>query len=136
MRALEKLSLLGAACPVQVGQYEQVVMTAIMMLGGEDYGVPIYDKVCELAGKRVNMGSLYITLDRLESKGLLSSWLSDPAKELRGRPKRFYRLETVGFQALQESIENAKRLSEIFDDNSGGIRRWLKKHQKMVRQNT
>lgn len=116
--------------PESLGHFEQLVMTAVMMLGGEDYGVPIYDKVSELAEKRVNQGSLYITLGRLNEKGLLSSWESDPAKELRGRPKRFYRLEAAGFRALEESIENAKRLSEIFDDNSGGMRRWLKKNAR------
>jgi DNA-binding PadR family transcriptional regulator len=121
--------------PETVGHFEQLLLTSIMMLGGETYGVPIYDKICELAEKRVNMGSMYLTLDRMEEKGLLSSWYSDPAKEPRGRPKRFYRLETAGLNALQESLETAKRLSEIFDDNSGGIRRWLKK-RKPVRQST
>jgi PadR family transcriptional regulator, regulatory protein PadR len=110
-----------------VGQFEQYVLTAIMKLGGEAYGVPIYDKVCELAEKRVNQGSLYITLDRLEGKGLLSSWQTDPAKEPRGRPKRYYRLMPAGLRALEESLNTAKRLSEIFDDTSGSIRRWLKR---------
>ena len=95
--------------PETIGHFEQLLLTTIMMLGGETYGVPIYDKVCELAEKRVNQGSLYITLDRLEEKGLLSSRLSDPAKEPRGRPKRFYRLEVAGLAALQGSLENAKR---------------------------
>ena len=120
--------------PESLGHFEQLVLTAIVTLGGETYGVPIYDKVCELAGRRVNQGSLYITLDRMEEKGLLSSRLSDPAKELRGRPKRFYRLMPAGFGALEESLENAKRLSEIFDDRSGSIRRWLKR-TRLVHQN-
>jgi len=120
--------------PETIGHFEQVILTAIMTLGGESYGGPIYDKVCELAERRVNMGSLYLTLDRLEEKRLLSSRQSDPAKEPRGRPKRFYRLETAGLRALEESVENAKRLSEIFDGNSGSVRRWLKKRSKLVRQ--
>lgn len=122
--------------PETIGHFEQVLLTAIMTLGGEAYGVPIYDKACELAEKRVNQGSLYSTLDRLEEKGLLASRLSDPAKEPRGRPKRFYRLEAAGLRALQESVENAKRLAEIYDDTSGSIRRWLTKRTKSVRQDT
>src|SRR5688572_23066801 len=94
--------------PESIGHFEQLLLTSIMMLGGETYGVPIYDKVCELAEKRVNMGSMYLTLDRMEEKGLLSSWYSDPAKEPRGRSKRFYRMETAGLRALEESIETAK----------------------------
>jgi len=113
--------------PDLLGHFEQRLLTAVMMLGGESYGVPIYDKVCELAEKRINQGSLYLTLDRMEEKGLLASRLSSPAKELRGKPKRFYRLTATGLHALEESVENAKRLSEIFDDNSGSIRRWLTK---------
>jgi PadR family transcriptional regulator, regulatory protein PadR len=116
----------------KIGHFEQLILTAIIMLGGEDYGVPIYDRVCELAGKRVNQGSLYLTLDHLEEKGMLASRLSDPAKEPRGRPKRYYRLEPAGFQALEETVENAKRLSEIFDDNSGTIKKWLKKRTRQL----
>jgi PadR family transcriptional regulator len=123
--------------PEPLGHFEQVVLTAIVSLGGESYGVPIYDKVCDLAERRINLGSLYITLDRMEEKGLLASRLSDPAKEPRGRPKRFYRLQPDGFAALEESLANAKRLSEIFDDNSGSIRRWITKRKtRLVRQDT
>jgi len=122
--------------PETIGHFEQILLTAIMMLGGETYGVPIYDKVCEIAEKRVNLGSLYLTLDRLEDKGLLSSRLSDPAKAPRGRPKRFYRLEPAGLRALEGTVENAKRLSELFDDNSRSIRRWLQKRKTIIRQAT
>src|SRR5436190_14392109 len=81
-----------------LGHFEQQVLTAIVSLGGESYGVPIYDRVCQLTGRRVNMGSLYITLDRMEEKRLLASHQSDPAKEPRGRPKRIYRLQQDGFE--------------------------------------
>jgi len=120
--------------PETIGHFEQLLLTTIMIQGGETYGVAIYDKVCELAEKRVNLGSMYLTLDRMEKKGLLSSWYSDPAKEPRGRPKRFYRLETAGFDALRESLETAKRLAEIFDANSTAIRRWLKTRIRPLRK--
>jgi PadR family transcriptional regulator, regulatory protein PadR len=123
--------------PDVLGHFEQLVLTAIVTLGGEAYGVPINDKVCELAQKRINMGSLYLTLDRMEEKKLLSSWHSDPAKEPRGRPRRFYRLEPAGLRALEQSLANAKRLSEQLDDNSGSIKPWLARQQKkLVRQNS
>src|SRR5262245_59516570 len=108
-----------------LGHFEQIIITAIMTLGGESYGVPIYDEGSKLAERRINQGSLYTTLDRLEEKGLLSSWLSDPSKEPRGKPRRFYRLERAGLDALRDSLDSAKRLSEIFDGESGKIRRWI-----------
>ena len=124
-----------SAAAESIGHFEQILLTAILTLGGESYGTPIYDRVCELAEKRVNLGSLYITLDRLAEKGLLVSWYSDPAESLRGRPKRYYRLEATGLRALEEWSENAKRLSGIIDDNSGSIRKWLRKREKAVRHN-
>jgi len=120
-----------------LGHFEQQVLTAIVSLGGESYGVPIYDRVCEQTGRRINMGSLYITLDRMEEKGLLASHQSDPAKEPRGRPKRIYRLQQDGFEALEESLENAKRLTEIFEDNSRSIRKWFTPRKvRLARRNT
>ena len=49
-----------------LGQFEQLILTAIKTIGKDAYGVPIYEKVCELSDKRINFGSLYVTLDRLE----------------------------------------------------------------------
>jgi DNA-binding PadR family transcriptional regulator len=120
--------------PETIGHFEQLVLTAILRLGGETYGAPIYDEVCNIAEKRVNLGSLYVTLDRMEEKGLLTSRWETPAKHHRGRPKRFYRLETAGLNALEHSLENAKRLSKIFDEKSGSIRRWLTKRRSLVHQ--
>lgn len=60
--------------------------------------------------KRVSLGAVYITLDRLEDKGLVASWLSEPTPERGGRSKRCYRLEADGERALHESAVTAKRI--------------------------
>jgi PadR family transcriptional regulator PadR len=94
-----------------LGQFEQLVLTAILTLREEAYGVTILSKVQELAQpKPVSLGAIYVTLDRLEDKGLLESWLSDPTPERGGRAKRCYRLEALGERALQESALTAKRV--------------------------
>jgi PadR family transcriptional regulator, regulatory protein PadR len=94
-----------------LGQFEQLVLTAILALRDEAYGVTIHAKVQELAGaKTVSPGAVYITLDRLEDKGLVASWLSDPTPERGGRAKRCYRLQALGERALQESAVTAKRI--------------------------
>src|SRR5258708_4826540 len=94
-----------------IGQFEQLVLTAILSLREDAYGVTIHTKVTELAHpKSVSLGAVYVTLDRLEDKGLLTSWLTDPTPERGGRAKRCYRLEALGERALQESAATAKRI--------------------------
>jgi PadR family transcriptional regulator PadR len=94
-----------------LGQFEQLVLTAVLTLRENAYGVTIHAKVEELADpKAVSLGAVYVTLDRLEDKGLVSSWLSDPTPERGGRGKRCYRVEALGERALQESALTAKRI--------------------------
>lgn len=99
------------AKPDSVGQFEQLVLTAILSLREDAYGVTIHAKVEDLAQpKAVSLGAIYVTLDRLEDKGMVSSWLSDPTPERGGRAKRCYRLEALGERALEESAVTAKRI--------------------------
>jgi len=79
-----------------LGQFEQLVLASVLVLGQQAYGVTIFEKVGEMAERPVKIGSVYITLDRLEDKGMVSSWLSDPTAERGGRAKRCYRLEALG----------------------------------------
>ena len=96
-----------------LGQFEQLVLTAILMLREDAYGVTIHAKVEALAEpKAVSLGAVYVTLDRLEDKGLISSRLSDPTPERGGRSKRCYKLEALGERALQDSAVTARRVWE------------------------
>ena len=117
------------AKPDSLGQFEQLVLTAILTLRDDAYGVTIRGKVQELAGaKTISLGAIYVTLDRLEDKGLVTSWLSEPTAERGGRAKRCYRLEALGERALQESAATAKR---IFDSVSRVLgKRWVKQWAK------
>src|ERR1700712_699715 len=103
-----------------LGQFEQIVLTAVLALDGNAYGVTIHAKVEELSKPRkVTRGAVYATLDRMEDKGLIASWLSEPTKERGGRARRHYRLEKPGQQALRESAKTAQRLFEIIAQNLG-----------------
>jgi len=94
-----------------LGQFEQLVLTAILTLRDDAYGVTIHSRVEKMAHPRtVALGAVYVTLDRLEDKGLVTSWLSEPTAERGGRAKRCYRLEALGERALQESAVTAKRI--------------------------
>jgi DNA-binding PadR family transcriptional regulator len=106
--------------PVSLGQFEQIVLTAILTLKDNAYGVTIHAKVEDLSRpKRVALGAVYATLDRLEDKGLIASWLSDPTPERGGRSKRHYRLEKSGERALHESVLAAKRICDVVENAWG-----------------
>ncbi|MBS1854163.1 MAG: helix-turn-helix transcriptional regulator [Acidobacteria bacterium] len=116
-----------------LGQFEQLVLTAILALGDEAYGVTIHARVEQLAApKAVSLGAVYVTLDRLEDKGLLSSRLSDPMPERGGRARRYYRLEALGERALGESAETARRIWEVIAEVWGKewAREWGKRWGK------
>jgi PadR family transcriptional regulator PadR len=108
------------AIPISLGQFEQVVLTSILALGEGAYGVTIHSKVEELvAPKRVVLGAIYVTLDRLEDKGLIASRLSDPTPERGGRARRYYRLGNSGERALHESVLTSKRICDAIQQNWG-----------------
>ena len=84
---------------------EQLVITAIIALGDNAYGLAIQAKLSEYyRDKEVNLGSVYVTLERLEDKGYVSSKFSDPIPERGGRSRRLFRLLPTGQRALQESV--------------------------------
>jgi DNA-binding PadR family transcriptional regulator len=116
-----------------IGQFEQLVLAAILSLREDAYGVTIHSKVGDLAQpKKISLGAVYVTLDRLEDKRFVSSWLSDPTSERGGRAKRCYRVEALGEQALQESAVTAMRISEAVKNALGQdwARKWKKEWRK------
>ena len=105
-----------------LGQFEQVVLAAVLALGDNAYGVTIHAKVEELSKPRkVTRGAVYATLDRMEDKGLIASWLSEPTPERGGRSRRHYRLEKSGQKALRESARAARTLYETIAKSLGGL---------------
>ena len=99
-----------------VGHLEQAVLAAIVKLGPDAYGVTIHETVGMLTAPRtVSLGAVYATLDRLEEKKLLRSWLSNPTPERGGRSKRHYKLEADGERALRESIRVARRVCDTIE---------------------
>ena len=86
-----------------LGEFEHVVLLAVLRLGDEAYAVPILDEIERCTGRSISRGSVYITLDRLETKGYLRSWLADPTPERGGRAKRYYALRPRAIAALRDS---------------------------------
>ena len=86
-----------------LGEFEQLVLLAVMRLRGEAYAVPIRQEIEDRTFRSVARGALYVTLDRLEEKGYLKSWLGDATAERGGRAKRFYEVKPAGAKALEYS---------------------------------
>ncbi len=104
----------------RLGQFEQLVLTAIVALRDDAYGVTIHARVVELSEpKAVSIGAVYVTLERLAQKGLVSSWLSNPTAARGGRSKRCFRLEAAGERALRDSAATIRRLHEALNASWG-----------------
>ena len=118
-----------------LGEFEQIVLLAVLRLGDNAYGVPIRREIEKRAGRRVTIGALYGTLARLERKGYVTSWSGDPSPERGGRAKRCYRLEALGERALQESAVTAKRIWDVIAEVWGKewAREWGKRWGKEAR---
>jgi len=86
-----------------LGEFEQMVLLAILQLNGDVYGIPVVDEIERRTRRSVSRSAVYVTLRRLENKGLLSSWMSDPTPERGGKPRRYVRVEPEGRRLLQES---------------------------------
>lgn len=86
-----------------LGEFEQMVLMSVLHLGDEAYAVPIREEIERRTARVVSRGAIYITLDRLETKGYLESWLANPTPERGGRAKRFHRVSASGATALRRS---------------------------------
>lgn len=78
------------------GEFEQLVLLAVIRLGDEAYGTTIRREIEGRTDRRVTVGALYTALDRLERKGFLRARLGDPTPQRGGRAKRFYRVSIAG----------------------------------------
>ena len=93
-----------------LGEFEQLVMLALVRLGREGYGMTVRRELELTSGRSVSIGSVYATLDRLEAKGYLSSTLGEPEPVRGGRGRRTFRIEPDGLSALARSREVLARM--------------------------
>jgi PadR family transcriptional regulator PadR len=87
------------------GAFEQMVLLAVLRLGDEAYGMAVRRELEARAGREASLGAVYATLDRLETKGLVSSVEQAGAPERQGRARRFFRVTAPGLQALRQALQ-------------------------------
>ena len=94
-----------------LGEFEYLMLTAAARLGDEAYGAAIKAEIEAATQSRCSTGALYTTLDRLEHKGLVTTWMGDPTPERGGRPKRMVRVTAKGSQAAADFYKAVARVS-------------------------
>jgi DNA-binding PadR family transcriptional regulator len=94
-----------------IGGFELLVLLALVRLGDEAYGVPIAKAIEESSGRDVAIGSVYITLGRLERKGYVASRLGDPTATRGGRAKMYFRVTPRG---LREARQAQRTLTSLW----------------------
>ena len=95
-----------------LGEFEVVVLLAVLRTAPEAYGSAISREIARRSGRAPAHGAVYVTLDRLEQKGYLRSALGDATPERGGRPRRFYRVSARGLAILRRSLAVVTRMAE------------------------
>jgi DNA-binding PadR family transcriptional regulator len=95
----------------RLAEVEQLVLLAVLRLERGGYAVPIRELIAKDAGARLSRGSIYVTLDRLEAKGLVRSWFSEPRTEPGGKARRLFRIQPAGLAALRATRKAFNRLA-------------------------
>lgn len=83
------------------GEFEQLVLMAVLRLGDDAYGATIRREIEARAARRLSISAVYTTLERLEQKGLVRSWIGDPTHQRGGRRRKHFALQPAGVRALR-----------------------------------
>ena len=94
-----------------VGEFEYLILSAAAHLGEEAYGAAMREVIEKTAGRKCSLGALYITLDRLEAKGLVETCLSAPTQQRGGRAKRMVKVTAEGAREARKFYETVIRIS-------------------------
>ena len=95
-----------------IGEFEELVLLAILSQGDNAYGVTIREALEEATNRSITVGSLYTTLSRLEEKGLVQSWVGEPTAERGGRAKKHYKIKGAAQSLLKEVQASRQRLMQ------------------------
>lgn len=99
-----------------LGELEEVVLLAVLRLGDDAYGASILRELDEQAGRDVSRGAVYVTLDRLASKGMVETTQGTSAPGRGGRPRRMIKVLPAGVEALRHAHRVRSRLQDGLDE--------------------
>ena len=99
-----------------IGEFEQVVLLSLLRLGNGTWGAAIRRDIQERIGRELPISVVYVTLQRMERKGFVKSYIGAPTNERGGRRRRHYLIDTLGEQALGRSYRALRKMSEGLDE--------------------
>ncbi len=94
----------------QLGEFEHLLLLALMQLGGKSYGTKVRQKLQQLINRDTSIGALYATLERMEKKGFIVSELGEPTAERGGRAKRYFEVTAQGKALLRKTKSNLEAM--------------------------
>jgi DNA-binding PadR family transcriptional regulator len=103
----------------RLGDLEELVLLAVLRLGADAYGARIRRELVDHAGRSVSISTVYVTLMRLEEKGLARSWLGEPTGRRGGKAKRYFALRPEGEEALRSTRDVRERMWAGVPDGGG-----------------
>ena len=95
-----------------LGDFEQLVLLGVLRLGEDAYGAAIRQEIHSRSGRDVSINAVYTTLDRLEKKGLLHSWVGEPTAQRGGRRRKFYGLRPGGIDAIRQAYRSFRSMAD------------------------
>jgi len=95
-----------------IGEFEYVLIAAAVRLGDEAYGAAIRAEIASSTGRTCSLGALYTTLDRLEAKGFLKTWMGEATPQRGGRAKRMVRVTPKGIAEAKNFYDAVTRVSQ------------------------
>src|SRR5829696_2762857 len=98
--------------PPVLGEFEQIVMLALLRLGADAYGAAVCAEIEKRSGRGVSVSAVHTTLDRLEQKGLVKSRIGDPTPQRGGKRKRHYEVAASGLRAVQASYRSLRNMTD------------------------
>ena len=98
--------------PVNLGEFEQIVLLTLLRLGSEAYGAAVQAEIESQGGRAASMSAVYTTLDRLVIKGLVRSRIGEPTPQRGGKRKKYYEITPGGSRALRDAYQLMKRMTK------------------------
>src|SRR4051794_9199597 len=95
-----------------LGEFEHLVLLAVLRLRDDAYGMRVRREIEERTGRDVTIGAVYATLERLAEKGLVTSMVSEPTAERGGRAKRSFQLTGAGVESLNRTRQDLESMLE------------------------